>query len=188
MAVKTVFLYVALLAAIATIVYAVTLFNSLVRLRNENDRAWSNIDVLLKQRHDELPNLIEACKGYMKYEQETLQKIVEARAASGSAISIADKALADGMTTAAITKLFAVAESYPELHASQTFMQLQGRISELEEKIADRREFYNADVAMYNSRIASFPEMFFANLMAMKTRDYFKVSEEEQQIVNVKFA
>jgi LemA protein len=188
MAVLMVVLYVVVLAAITAIVYAITVFNSLVRLRNENDRAWSNVDVLLKQRHDELPNLIEACKGYMNYEQETLQKIVEARTASGNAISIADKAHADGMTTAAVSKLFAVAEAYPELQANQTFLQLQGRISELEERIADRREFYNSDVALYNTRIASFPEMLLANLMAMKTRDYFKVNVDEEQTVPIRFA
>jgi len=187
MAILMVVFYVVVLAALTAIVYAITVFNSLVRLRNENDRAWSNIDVLLKQRHDELPNVIETCKGYMKYEQETLQKIVKARTASASAISIAEKAQADGMTTVAVNKLFAVAEGYPELRANPTFLRLQGRISELEEKIADRREFYNSDVALYNTRIASFPEVLFANLMAMKTRDYFRVQVDEEQTVATKF-
>ncbi len=188
MTVLIIMFFIVALVVVVAIAYAVTLFNSLVRLRNENDRAWSNIDVLLKQRHDELPNLIETCKGYMKYEQETLQKVVEARNASAGATTIPDKAQADAMTTSAVSRLFAVAEAYPDLKANQNFMQLQGRISDLEEKIADRREYYNSDVAMYNTRIASFPEMFFAGLMAMKVRDYFKVNEDERQAVQVKFA
>src|SRR6204780_4872419 len=118
--------------------YAVILYNELVRLRNENDRAWANVDVLLKQRHDEIPNLVETVKGYMQHEQQTLQAVTQARAASMTATSIGQKAQADAMMTGALRGFFAVAESYPQLKANDNFMKLQARISELEDRIADR--------------------------------------------------
>src|ERR1700684_3959443 len=121
--------------------YTVILYNELVRLRNDNDRAWANIDVLLKQRHDEIPNLVETVKSYMQHEQQTLVAVTQARAASMNAASITQKAAADLMVTGALRGLFAVAENYPPLKANENFLKLQTRISDLEERIADRREF-----------------------------------------------
>src|SRR5438445_4250640 len=141
------------LVAAGVLIYLVIIYNELVRLRNDNDRAWANIDVLLKLRHDEIPNLVETVKGYMQHEQRTLVAVTQARAASMNAASINQKAAADLMMTGALRGLFAVAENYPQLKANDNFLKLQNRISELEERIADRREFFNDDVNTYNTRI-----------------------------------
>jgi LemA protein len=169
------------------LIYAIILYNGLVRLRNENDRAWANIDVLLKQRHDEIPNLVETVKGYMQHEQQTLLAVTEARTASMNAASIGQKAVAELQVVSALRGLFAVAENYPQLKANENFLKLQNRISELEERIADRREFFNADVATYNTRIGQIPDVFVASFMALKPREMFKVSEEDRRQVEVKF-
>src|SRR5258708_39259165 len=124
-----------LLFVVGIVVYTVILYNELVRLRNDNDRAWSNIDVLLKQRHDEIPNLVETVKGYMQHEQQTLTAVTQDRAASMNAASIGQKATADLMMTGALRGLFAVAEEYTPLKADENFLKLQNRITELEERI-----------------------------------------------------
>jgi LemA protein len=167
-------------------IYAIILYNELVRMRNENDRAWANIDVLLKQRHDEIPNLVACVKGYMDYERQTLEAVTQARTASIAAASVLQKAQADLRLTGALHSLFAVAERYPDLKANQNFLNLQKRISELEERIADRREFFNDDVATYNTRIAQLPEVFLARQMGLRPRQLFQVSEQERQQVEMK--
>jgi len=177
---------VLLLIVVGVVIYLVTIYNSLVRLRNDLDKAWANIDVLLKQRHDELPKLIETCKGYMQYERQTLQLVTEARTAFLSASSVAEKAQADNILSGALKSLFAVAENYPELKADSNFLQLQSRISELEEKIADRREFFNDDVNTYNIRIQQLPDVFIAHLLSLPHKDLFKVTEEDRRDVEVK--
>jgi LemA protein len=176
------FLFVA-----GVLTYTVILYNGLVRLRNENDRAWANIDVLLKQRHDEVPNLVETVKGYMQHEQQTLLAVTQARAASMNAASISQKAVADLQLVSALRGLFAVAENYPQLKANENFLKLQNRISELEERIADRREFFNDDVATYNSRIGQIPDVFVASMMGLKPRSMFKVSDDDRRQVEVSF-
>lgn len=168
------------------LIYAIIIYNELVRLRNDNDRAWANIDVLLKQRHDEIPNLVETVKGYMQHEKQTLLAVTEARAASMSAATVGQKAQADLLLAGALRGLFAVAENYPQLKANDNFLKLQNRISELEERIADRREFFNDDVNTYNTRINQIPDMFLAGLMSLKPREMFKVSEEDRRLVEVK--
>jgi LemA protein len=173
---------------VGALIYTVILYNGLIRLRNENDRAWSNIDVLLKQRHDEIPNLVETVKGYMQHEQQTLQSLAQARAASMNAASINQKAVADLKLTGALRGLFAVAENYPQLKANENFLKLQTRITELEERIADRREFFNDDVNTYNTRIGQIPDVFVASFMDLKPRSMFKVSEEDRKQVEVTFA
>jgi len=176
------FLFVA-----GVLIYTVILYNGLVRLRNENDRAWANIDVLLKQRHDEIPNLVATVKGYMQHEQQTLLAVTQARAASMNAASITQKALADLQLMSALRGLFAVAENYPELKANDNFLKLQNRISELEERIADRREFFNDDVNTYNTRIRQIPDLFVASFMGLQPRDMFKVSDEDRRQVEMSF-
>ncbi len=176
-----------LLFVVGVFVYSVMLYNELVRLRNDNDRAWANIDVLLKQRHDEIPNLVETVKGYMQHEQQTLLAVTQARAASMNAASIRQKAQADLAMTGALRGLFAVAENYPQLKANENFLKLQTRISELEERIADRREFFNDDVNTYNTRIGQIPYVFVASYMKLKRRDMFQVSDEDRRLVEVKF-
>jgi LemA protein len=178
--------FVLLFAGIA--IYAVIVYNGLVRLQNEIGRAWANIDVLLKQRHDEVPNLVACVKGYMDHERETLEAVTAARAASMNAASIPEKAQADALMTGALRSFFAVAEGYPQLKADQNFLALQNRISELEERIADRREFFNDDVNTYNTRIAQLPEIFLARLMKLQPRQMFRVNEQDRQQVEVKRA
>ena len=179
-------LAVFIITVIAVILYFVGLYNKLVAFKNNIDRSFSNIDVLLKQRHDELPKLIETCKGYMQYEQKTFQLITEARTAFMKAGSVGEKAQADNMISGALKSLFAVAENYPELKANNNFMQLQKRISELEEKIADRREFFNDDVNTYNIRIQQLPDVLIAHMLNMQHKDLFKVAEEDRRDVEVK--
>lgn len=177
-----------ILFATGVAIYATILYNELVGLRNENDRAFANIDVLLKQRHDEIPNLVSCVKGYMNHERQTLEAVAQARTASIGAASISQKAQADLRLTVALHALFAVAERYPDLKANQNFLALQKRISELEERIADRREFFNDDVATYNTRIAQVPEVFLARPMKLRPRQLFQVTEQERQQVEIKLA
>src|ERR1700678_3355548 len=176
-----------LLFVAGVLAYGVILYNELVRLRNDNDRAWANIDVLLKQRHDEIPNLVVTVKGYMLHEQQTLLAVAQARTASISAASIKQKAQADLMMTGALRGFFAIAENYPQLKANGNFLKLQTRITELEERIADRREFFNDDVNTYNTRIGQIPEVFVASFMNLKPRAMFQVSGEDRKLVEVKF-
>jgi LemA protein len=176
-----------LVALVGTVLYVIALYNSLIRLKNDTDRAWANIDVLLKQRHDELPKLLDTCKGYMQFEQKTLQAVIQARSALQSAGTVAEKAQADGQLSGALKSLFAVAEAYPDLKSNNSFLQLQSRITELEEKIADRREYFNDDVNTLNTRIQQFPDVLIANQMKLSNRELFKASEEERKDVQMAF-
>jgi len=176
------------LVVVGFLAYTIIVYNELVRLRNDNERAWANIDVLLKQRHDEIPNLVSCVKGYMDHERQTLEAVTQARAASMNAASVPQKAQADLFLTGALRSLFAVAERYPDLKANQNFLALQNRISELEERIADRREFFNDDVNTYNTRIGQIPEVFLASVMSLKPRQLFQVSDSDRQQVEVKLA
>lgn len=172
----------------AAAIYAVIVYNGLVRLQNEIGRAWANIDVLLKQRHDEIPNVVACVKGYMDHERQTLEAVTQARAVSINASSIPQKAQADMVLTGALRSLFVVAEQYPQLKADQNFLALQKRISELEERIADRREFFNDDVTTYNTHIAQLPDVLMARVMKLSPREMFRVNEQERQQVDVKGA
>src|SRR6266487_5742225 len=179
---------VVILVVVGVVAYFVTIYNSLVRLRNDIDKAWANIDVLLKQRHDELPKLIETCRGYMQFEQKTLQLVVEARNAYQKAGSVPEKAQADNLLSGALKTLFAVAENYPDLKANNNFMQLQNRITELENQIADRREFYNDSVNTFNIRIQQMPDTFVASFMKLTPRTMLKVDEADKADVPISFA
>jgi len=172
----------------AAAIYAVIVYNGLVRLQNEIGRAWANIDVLLKQRHDEIPNVVACVKGYMDHERHTLEAVTQARTASINASSISQKAQADMLLTGALRSLFVVAEQYPQLKADQNFLALQKRISELEERIADRREFFNDDATTYNTHIAQLPDVLMARVMKLSPREMFRVNEQERQQVDVKGA
>jgi len=168
-------------------VYVVMIFNGLIALKNDVAKAWANIDILLKQRHDELPKLLDVCKGYMDYERDTLQKITQARSQYQQAVSVDQKAQADQSTTSALRGLFAVAENYPQLKANDNFMQLQKRITELENEIADRREFYNDSVNTFNIRIQQMPDTFVASFMNLAPRPMFKVEEADKADVPMTF-
>jgi LemA protein len=174
------------LIVVGALLPLVARYNSLVQLKNDIDKALANIDVLLKQRHDELPKLIDTCKGYMQYEQKTLEMIVQARTAYQSATTVAEKAQADIGLTGALKTLFAVAENYPDLKANNDFLQLQSRITDLEEKIADRREFFNDSVNTYNIRILQFPDVMVARMLNYQAHDLFKVTDEDRRDVEVK--
>ena len=178
---------VLVLIVVGLIVYVVGIYNNLVTLKNDIDRSFSNIDVLLKQRHDELPKLIDTCKGYMQYEQKTLQAVTEARTAYMRATTPAEKTQADNMISGALKSLFAVAEKYPDLKADANFMQLQGRITELEEKIAGQRNRFNEDVNTFNIRIAQVPANFIAEFMGLKPHPLFQVVEADREDVKVSF-
>jgi len=168
-------------------VYVVMIFNGLISLKNDVGKAWANIDILLKQRHDELPNLVEVCKGYMNYEHDTLVKIAQARSQFQQAVSVDQKAQADQSTTSALRGLFAVAENYPDLKANQNFLRLQNRITELENEIADRREYYNDSVNTLNTRIQQIPDTFIAAFMNLQPRTMFKVEDSEKTPVQMSF-
>ncbi len=176
------------LLGIIAVVYVVSVYNSLVTLKNNIKKSWANIDVLLKQRSDELPKLINSVKGYMKHEKQLLTEITAARTAIMKAKTLPQKAAADNMITGALKSLFAVAENYPNLKANENFIQLQGRISEIENQLADRREFYNDSVNTYNIRIQSFPDMIAAKMFGFTTpEEMFKATEAEKKDVNVEF-
>ena len=178
---------VLLFLIIVVVGYFISVYNSLVRLKNNIEKAWSNIDVLLKQRHDELTKLLDTVKGYMKYEERVLKEVTAARTAFLSAETVADKANASNMMAGALKSLFAVAENYPDLKANQNFIQLQGRISGLEDQIADRREFYNDSVNVYNIRIEQIPDMFVARMLGYLRKELFKTAESDRQDVEMKF-
>ncbi len=167
--------------------FFVGVYNGLIMLSRNIDKAWANIDVLLKQRHDEIPKLVSVCEGYMKYERATLESITSARTACMNAKNVGESAAAEGMLTQSLKTLFAVSENYPDLKANNNFTQLQTRVSYLESQIADRREFYNDSVNTYNIRIASIPDMFLAGPMHLTNRDLFKVDEADRQDAQIKF-
>jgi LemA protein len=173
---------------LVAVVYAVMIYNNLVQVKHNVSKAWANIDVLLKQRHDELPKLVETCKQYMKFEQETLTKVMEARAkvfTAREAQNIPQLGQAEGALRASLGSLFALAEAYPDLKTNQTFQQLQTRISSLENAIADRREFYNESVNINNVRIEQFPDSIVAGMFNFKPAPLLEFSAEEKADVDV---
>ena len=161
-----------LFAGTGVCVYLVMVYNGLISLRNEIDRAWSNVDVLLKQRHDELSNLVETCKGYLQHEREVFGEVARARSLYSEAATVQQKAEADDSARAATRSLLLVAEGYPQLKADRIFQWLEKRISQLEEQIADRREFYNEVVKIYNTRLQAIPDVYVALVMRMPPVSY----------------
>ncbi len=172
---------------VGAIGYALTLYNGLIALKNGMARAWANIDVLLKQRHDELPKLVKTCEGYMQHERAVFDKLSEARGALQQARGVAERAQAENLITRALGGLFAVAEAYPDLKANQSFLQLQGRISEIENQIADRREYYNDIVTTFNTRIQQIPDTVVAGWLGYQAAELFKVDERDREDVQVSF-
>lgn len=182
-----IFIFWAVVAVI--IVYTITIYNNLVSLKHGVSKAWSNIDVLLKQRHDELPKLVETCKQYMQYEQDTLEKVMQARNAVYNADQkhdIAALGIAESQLRLGMGQLFAVAENYPDLKANESFQHLQARVSELANSIADRREFYNEAVNNNNVRIEQFPDVIIARLFKFASAELLEFSEEETADVDMK--
>jgi LemA protein len=152
---------------------ALTTYNAIVALRQRGDKAWSNIDVVLKQRHDQLPNLVSAVRGLMTYEQDVLTRVTEARAAYSPTAPIPDQAATSEATTAAVRSLFAVVERYPDIKAAGNVQDLQDEIGRLEDMIADRRELYNDQVYRYNTRIGQVPGAMLAPVFGWRQRQFF---------------
>lgn len=174
---------------VIAVLYAVIVYNGLVQLKHNIAKAWANIDVLLKQRHDELPKLVEVCRQYKQFEQETLQRVTEARARVASAREHQDVAAlgkAEGMLRMGLGQIFAVAEAYPELRANEHFMQLQSRITALENAIADRREWYNEAVNLHNVRIEQFPDLIVARLFQFDAKPLLEFASAEKTDVDLK--
>ncbi|OGF13677.1 MAG: LemA family protein [Candidatus Eisenbacteria bacterium RBG_16_71_46] len=168
--------------------YLMSIYNSLIALKNNIGRSWANIDVLLKQRHDELPKLVKTCEGYMQHERDVFNRLSEARGALLKAHTVPQRAEAENMLTKALGQFFAVAEAYPDLKADASFLQLQSRISELENQIADRREFYNDTVTTFNTRIQQIPDVVVANWLAFTREELFKIDSADRQDVEIRFS
>lgn len=181
-------LLILLAVAVVLVFFAIFIYNNLVTLKHSVSKSWSNIDVLLKQRHDELPKLVEVCKQYMQYEQETLEKITQARSAVMDAREggdIKQLGLAESQLRMGLGHLFALAENYPDLKANNSFQQLQGRITQLENGIADRREVYNEAVNLNNVRIEQFPDVIVARIFNFKDFSLLEFAQGEISDVNM---
>jgi LemA protein len=168
-------------------IFVASNYNSLVSLRNRVKDQKSQIDIQLKRRFDLIPNLLECVKGYMKHEKDTLEDIVKARNTFQKADSLEGEMKADTELTKAVTKLFALAEAYPELKANENFTQLQTELSETEDKVATARQFYSDTVMIYNNKIQMFPSNIIANMFGFKEEKYFEAQAEERENVKVKF-
>jgi LemA protein len=174
-------------SVVGLVLYSIGIYNGLIRLKHAVDRSWANIDVLLKQRHDEVPKLVATVKGYAKHEREVLQNVIEARSSFDRAGSVAEKGEADALMRSALGRLFAVAEAYPELKADQSFVMLQERISSIEDGIADRREFFNHSVNAFNVRIEQIPDIVIARLIGLQSRELFEARGDDRQDVSIDF-
>jgi LemA protein len=169
-------------------VWGVTLYNSLVKNKNLTAEGWSGIDVQLKRRADLIPNLIETVKGYMGHEREVLEKVTELRAQSLAAGRVDEQGRVENQLSAALTKLFAVAENYPDLKANQNFMELQKSLGDIEEQIQLARRYYNGAARNFNIAIESFPSNIVANMFKFTKVDYFEIDEPADRVVpTVKF-
>ncbi|MBS1231105.1 MAG: hypothetical protein H6R17_4382 [Proteobacteria bacterium] len=180
-------MFFGILAVVA--LYAIVLYNGLVTLKHGVAKAWANIDVLLKQRHDELPKLVEVCKQYKQFEQNTLQRVIEARSqvqAARETQDIGALGAAEGALRLGLGQIFAVAEAYPELKANDNFMQLQQRIASLENGIADRRELYNDAVNINNVRVEQFPDALIARAFNFESKPLLEFSTVEKADVDMK--
>ena len=173
------------LVAIAVAAQAVALYNGLVQVKHQVDQAWANIDVLLKQRHDELPKLVAAVKAYATHERGLFEEITALRAQAQASRSADERVAAEAALTRDVSKLLAVAENYPSLRASEVFLDLQRRISALEEQIARRREFYNAAVNLNNVRLEEFPDLLLANAAGLVRKPLFEAQDAERADVDI---
>jgi LemA protein len=182
---------IGLIAAAAVVlllvVWLIGTFNKLVRRRNQVENAWAQIDVQLKRRYDLIPNLVETVKGYATHERGTLEAVTNARANAINAQGPAQQAGAENALSGALKSLFAVAESYPDLKASQTFLQLQQELSETEDRAAYARQYYNDSVLSYNNAVTTLPQNIFAAMFGFRTREYFQAGGEERGPVRVQF-
>ena len=178
---------IALVAVVLLLLILVGIYNGLVRDRNRVDNAWSQVDVQLKRRYDLIPNLVETVKGYATHEQETFERVTQARSAAQSASGPAEQAQAENFLTSALRQLFAVAEAYPELRASENFQGLQAELSETENRIAVSRQIYNDTVLTYNNKVQQIPTNLVAAATGFKVREFFEAGEAAEEAPAVEF-
>src|SRR4051794_3241795 len=171
----TTVLIIILVVVVLAIVYGIVAYNGMVSARNRVDEAWSGIDVQLKRRHDLIPNLVESVKGYAQHERETFDQVTQARAQAMQASGPASTGVAEGMLSQALGRLFAVAEAYPQLRASENFQQLQAELTNTEDQISAARRVYNGNVQSYNTRIQTFPNSLIAGSRGFTAREFFEI-------------
>ncbi len=179
--------WIILIAVVAMVLWIVGVYNGMVTLKNRTDEAWSDIDVQLKRRYDLIPNLIETVKGYASHERELFQRVTEARTRAMGAQAPAEKAQAENILSGTLKTLFAVAENYPQLKASENFLELQRELIDTEDKIQAARRFYNANVRDFNIRLEVFPDMLVARQLGYAKREFFEIAGAEKEPVTVKF-
>ena len=176
-----------LIAVAVVLVIGVLIYNRLIQARNRVDNAWAQVEVQLKRRYDLIPNLVETVKGYATHEQQTFERVTQARSAAQSASGPAEQAQAEGILTQALRQLFAVAEAYPELRASENFQGLQAELAETENKIAVSRQIYNDTVLTYNNAVQQVPTNLVASMTGFETREFFEAGTEAQEAPTVDF-
>ena len=174
---------------VVIVIFVVSIYNSLVGLRNQVKNAWAQIDVQLKRRHDLIPNLVETAKGYMKHERETLENITNARSQAMSAEKIGDKSSAEGALSGAISKFFLVVENYPDLKANTNFLALQEELTSTENKISFSRQNYNDQVMLFNNKIQMFPSNIIAGMFNFAAQEFFEIADAaERNVPKVDFS
>ncbi len=182
-------LIIILIIIVVAVLLTISMYNSLIRLRNQVRNAWSQIDVQLKRRHDLIPNLIETVKGYMTHERETLQNITNARSQAMNATGVKERAQAEGELSGAMSKFFLVVENYPDLKANQNFLSLQEELTSTENKISFSRQNYNDQVLFYNNKIQSFPANMMAGMFNFKDEAFFQVEDKaDREVPKVSFS
>jgi LemA protein len=183
-----IFILVLLIIPVLLIFFVIGIYNALIRLRNQVDNAWSQIDVQLKRRHDLIPNLVETAKGYMKHERETFEAITNARSQAMGAKSVAESSQAEGALGEALSKFMLVVENYPDLKANQNFLALQEELTSTENKIAFARQSYNDQVLFFNNKIQMFPSNIIAGMFKFEKRDFFEIENAaEREVPKVNF-
>ena len=182
-------IYIIIGVGVALLLYLISVYNGFIQLKNKVDEGWADIDTQLKRRYDLIPNLVETVKGYAKHENKTFEYVTKARTAAMNAGTPAEKAQAENMLSATLKSLFAVAESYPELKANQNFMDLQGTLTDTEDKLQLARRYYNATVRDFNTKLETFPDNVVGGIMQFKKRNYFEINNPaEKENVKVSFS
>jgi LemA protein len=184
----TAWVVIVIAVAVVLLLILIAMYNRLVRLRNRTENAWAQVDVQLKKRYDLIPNLVETVKGYASHERETFEEVTRARTAAQQAQGVQEQAQAENMLTAAIGRLFAVAEAYPELRATENFQQLQAELSDVEQNIAVSRQVYNDTVLTYSNAIQSVPTNIFANMFNFGPKQYFEIEDAARAAPRVQFS
>jgi len=179
--------WIILAVIVVLVIFVISSYNTLVKLRNMVKDQWSQIDVLLKRRADLIPNLVETVKGYAKHENNTLESVISARNKAISATTVEDEMKANGELTQALSRLFALTESYPDLKANTNFMDLQSNLKETEDKISYARQFYNDAVLKYKNKLEMFPSNIIASIFNFKPEAFFEATDAEKEVPKVKF-